>query len=120
MADWAYVIMLGFLVSHELDAVRRHEWRVLPLFSALPEWLSEQVFIWGHLPIFALLFGFGGFNPMSTIALCLSAFAIVHVFLHILFRQHAQYEFHSASSWALIIGMGVSGALHLMAVVNST
>lgn len=120
MADWAYIIMLGFLVSHELDAVKRHEWRVLPLFSALPERLGEQVFIWAHFPIIVLLFGFGGLDAMSRISLCLSGFAIIHALLHFLFRNHAKYEFNSVSSAALIVGMGVFGMLHLIAAINST
>lgn len=120
MTDWSYIIMLSLLISHELDAVNRHEWRVLPLISALPERLGEQVFIWAHIPIFALVFGFGGLDPMSRIALGLSAFAIAHLLLHVVFRNHANYEFKTRGSWALIVGTGISGVLHLIAVANST
>ncbi|MEM8652243.1 MAG: DUF6713 family protein [Pseudomonadota bacterium] len=114
MLDFIYFCMLGFFLTHELDAVKRHEWRVLPLTSFLPDHLGEQVFIWAHVPIIAILFYFGGLDPRSTTALGLSGFAIVHVFLHILFRNHPDYEFNNLSSWLLIIGTGVFGALHLI------
>jgi len=114
MVEWSYFFMLGFLLTHELDAVLRHEWRVLPLTSFLPDHLGQRVFIWAHVPLIAGLFGLGGLKPNSTTALWISAFAIVHVFLHILFRNHPKYEFNNFGSWALILGAGMFGAIHLV------
>ncbi len=115
MADLFYFCMLGFFLTHELDAMKRHEWRVLPLTSFLPDHLGELVFIWAHVPIIAGLFFFGGLDAGSTTALGLSIFGIIHVFLHIAFRNHPHYEFNNLSSWLLIIGTGIFGALHLVA-----
>jgi len=44
----------------------------------------------------------------------LDIFFIVHVGLHLLFRDHPDYHFHTAFSWFLIIGAGVAGALDLL------
>ena len=117
MIDLAYYVMLGFFITHELDAVKRHEWRVLPLTSFLPDRVGEQVFIWAHVPLFACLFLFGGFDPNSTIAITLSAFSVIHILLHIVFRNHPAYEFNNLSSWSLIIGAGFFGGLHLAALL---
>ena len=56
MASIFYFVMLAFFIAHELDAVKRHEWRVLPLTSFLPEKPAEQIFIWAHVPLFLAQF----------------------------------------------------------------
>jgi hypothetical protein len=114
--DALYHAVVAAFFTHELDAVKRHEWRVLPLTSFLPERVGEQVFIWAHVPLFlaVLRFSEGGaaadgfrFGP--------SAFAVVHVGLHWLFRKHRAYEFNNPSSWGLILLTGVLGAAYLLA-----
>lgn len=113
MAELFYVAMLGLFITHELDAVQRHEWRILPLVSLLTEKTGRLTFVWMHVPLFAVLFYFGAGDPTSALAKGLSAFAIVHVGLHWLFRSHPRNEFNNPVSWALILGAGFGGAGHL-------
>ncbi len=113
MNELFYVAMLGFFLTHELDAMQRHEWRILPLTSFLPEETGRQAFVWMHVPLFAALFYFGAGDANSGLAAGLSAFAIVHVGLHWLFRNHPKNEFNNPVSWALIVGAGLGGAGHL-------
>ena len=113
MPSILYFCMLAFFITHELDAIKRHEWRVLPITSFLPDKTGEQVFIWAHVPLFFGLFFFGAFDPQSTVAKALSMFAIVHIGLHVIFRNHKDYEFNNFSSWTLIIACGLFGAAHL-------
>ena len=117
MAELFYVAMLGFFITHELDAMQRHEWRILPLTSFLPDEIGRQVFVWMHVPLFAALFFYGAGDPTSTVAFGLSVFAIIHVGLHWLFRRHAKNEFDNPTSWAIIIGAGVFGAAHLVLTI---
>jgi len=116
MPDIIYYAMVGAFFSHELDAVKRHEWRVLPITSFLPERIGEQLFIWMHVPLFALLLWAGDGAPESMTRIGLAAFAIVHVGLHYLFRRHPDYEFNNPSSWALIILTGLLGAAYLVVI----
>lgn len=116
MIDLLYYAMVGALFTHELDAVKRHEWRVLPLTSFLPERVGQQVFIWGHLPIFALLLWGSNGEPTTATRTALSAFAIVHLGLHVVFRRHRAYEFNNFSSWGLIVLTGMLGASYLLVV----
>jgi hypothetical protein len=113
MLDLLYFAMVGAFFTHELDAVKRHEWRVLPLTSFLPERIGEQTFIWLHLPLFALLLWGGDCDPASAVRIGLSIFAIVHVGLHILYRHHKANEFNNVSSWSLIALTGLLGAVYL-------
>jgi len=106
--------MFGFMVTHELDAVKRHEWRVLPLTSFLPDEIGERVFIWAHVPLLTAILYLGGTDPTSLTAIGMSVFSIVHIGLHWAFRKHAKYEFNNPGSWLLICGSGVFGALHLI------
>lgn len=116
MGDVFYWSMVAVLFTHELDAVRRHEWRVLPLTRTFPDKLGEQLFIWAHAPLFLAIFWFSRAGAAGTLPLGLSAFAIVHVALHWQFRNHPAYEFNNAGSWTLIVGAGMLGALHLITV----
>lgn len=50
-SDVLFHTMLAFLFTYELDAVKRNEWRILPLTSLLPERMGERVFIWFHVNI---------------------------------------------------------------------
>ncbi len=116
MIDLLYYLMVGTFFTHELDAVKRHEWRVSPLTSFLPERVGEQIFIWFHVPLFALLLWGGDGYPESATRIGLSAFAIVHVGLHLIYRRHPAYEFNNVSSWSLIVLTGLLGAGYLAAI----
>lgn len=114
MIDFLYYSMIGAFFTHELDAVKRHEWRILQLLRTLPERLSEQVFIWLHIPLFALLLWGGDGEPESATRVGLAAFSIVHVGLYFVFRRHPAYEFNNPSSWGLILLTGFLGAIYLV------
>jgi hypothetical protein len=89
------------------------ELRILPLTSFLPERVGEQAFIWAHVPSLWLIMWLDERTAMSGMRIGLSAFAIVHVLLHWIYRRHPVYEFNNPSSWALIVLTGVLGALYL-------
>ena len=80
--DVLYWTMVAFFFTHELDAVKRHKWRVLPLTSFLPERVGEQTFIWLHAPLFLAIFLFSQGARVDGFHLGLSAFAVIHVGLH--------------------------------------
>jgi hypothetical protein len=103
-------IMLGFLFSHELDATLRHEWRVLPITSFLPDEFGQLVFIWLHVPLFFLILSFMGNSKFRNV---MALFSVIHVGLHWIFRNHPDYEFNNLSSWSLILGAGFFGTAFL-------
>jgi len=114
MAELFYWAMLSALFTHELDAIKRHEWRIFPFTSFLPEKTGEQVFIWMHVPLFFALMWLSREGAHSIYALGFSAFSMIHVFLHWLLRKHPANEFNNASSWSIIILAGLLGAAHLI------
>jgi hypothetical protein len=112
--DLLYYAMLAAFLTHELDAVKRHEWRVLPLTRFLRDRLGEQLFIWSHVPLILAILWFGEDAPGADgFRFGLAAFAVVHVGLHWLFRRHPAYEFNNPSSWSLILLTGLLGAAYM-------
>ncbi len=111
-----FFIGLALIMTHELDAIRRHEWRIFPLTFWLPERWGYLIFTAVHIPLFALLFLnlYGADDINKGLVRGLDIFFIVHVVLHLLFLAHPKNEFRSAFSWVLIGGAGLSGAIDLI------
>jgi hypothetical protein len=105
-----------FLLTHELDAVRAHEWRLLPLLRSLPDEQAYQLFTALHVPLYLLLivglFGSAGVNEALLVGL--NAFFVVHALLHWLLHRHPLYTFRSALSWVLILGAAAAGTIDLI------
>jgi hypothetical protein len=51
-----FFLNLSLLVTHELDAIQRHEWRIFPLTVGMAEGAGYAVFTAAHIPLFLLLF----------------------------------------------------------------
>lgn len=117
MKDFFFYIGFAALATHELDAVSKHEWRVLPLTSWLPDEYGFLVFLFFHIPLFAILAWLIA-NSNQTVRyrsrLGVSIFLIVHGVLHLLFAGHRLYEFTSAYSNMLIFGGALCGLTHIV------
>jgi hypothetical protein len=119
MAHSFFIIGLGFILAHEMDAVKQKEWTIFPGLSALNDRLGYYVFTAIHVPLYFLLF-YGllhhGLQPINTgLIKSLDIFFIIHVVLHILYLKHRNNLFRSAFSWSLIAGAGVCGLIDLTA-----
>ena len=114
LQDLLFFTTVGLLATHELDAMTNHEWRVLPLTSFMSDEIGRRVFVLGHMPLFALLAWIAAQGGGSVAAFAFSAFAILHVGLHRVFRTHPKYEFRGPISRFLIWGPGVFAAGHLL------
>lgn len=116
MKSLFFYLGLGFIATHELDAVTQHEWRLLYILRSLPDPLARDLFVALHLPLFAALIWITQ-HPRAlwrdSARFALMAFLIVHVGLHWRLSGHALYTFHSPLSWALILGGGLCGLAYL-------
>ena len=111
-----FLVALAFMLAHEMDAIRRHEWAIFPLLSRLDERRGYWVFTAVHIPLYLLLFWglLGTDSPNAGFMRGLDIFFAIHVGLHLLYLRHPQNEFTSLFSWALILGAGVFGLLDLL------
>lgn len=121
MKNLWFLLGLGFISTHELDAVTQHEWRLLYGLRSLPEALAANVFVALHVPLFAALVWLTH-HPQPRwrggSRLVLMSFLIIHAGLHLRLSGHALYTFHSPLSKALIFGGGVCSALYLFALLR--
>ncbi|MGG5887539.1 DUF6713 family protein [Falsiroseomonas sp. HC035] len=116
--DLLYHALLAAFLAHELDAVKRHEWRVLPLTRFLPDRVGAQLFIWSHLPLILAVLHYGEADATRDgFRLGLAIFAVAHVGLHWGFRTHPAYEFNNPSSWGLILLTGILGVAYVLGAV---
>lgn len=116
MGEWPFRIGFALMLTHELDAVARAEWRVLPLTSFLPEQIAFPVFLLAHVPLLAWLLWLVGHTDAvlrRRWQTLVSAFLLVHAGLHLAFSGHVHYDFHHAISKLLIFGAGLFGAIAL-------
>jgi hypothetical protein len=113
------IMAMSLLFCHELDAVYRHEWRIMPGINRLSEEIGALVFIFAHVPVFGviiwLVFVAEG-EMQKNSGLAFSGFCMVHVLLHKLFEKHPQNEFDNILSQLLIWGAGIAGAGHILQV----
>ncbi len=105
---------LALLFTHELDAVRQHEWRLLFVLRHMPEDIAARAFIAVHVPLFLILLVVTqapGELQFWSRALT-SAFLIVHAGLHWLLRHRTACNFNSGLSRGLIYGAAFVGVLN--------
>ncbi|NJO05728.1 MAG: hypothetical protein HC876_09515 [Chloroflexaceae bacterium] len=109
-----FYVGLAFILTHEMDAIWLKEWNIFPLFLRLPEATAYLIFTAIHVPLYILIFwGLIGAARAGWIV-GLNSFCIIHVGLHVVFRNHKHNHFTSVFSWFLILGAGIAGALDLL------
>jgi hypothetical protein len=115
--NFAFALTFGLLSTHELDAVRWAEWRVLPITRFFPENIAMVVFVLAHVPLFgwlSLLCWSENLTQRMKTQRMFAGFCCVHVGLHWLYRNDLNYEFTGWLSNGLIGGAGLTGAVFLM------
>ncbi|MEM7334698.1 MAG: DUF6713 family protein [Chloroflexota bacterium] len=115
-AEFFFFVALSFILTHELDAIKQREWRIIPLTSFLNDRLGYLVFTVLHVPLFLILFWllFSGDSLNLSLMRGLNIFFVIHLFLHLLLIKHPKNEFTNALSWLLITGAGISGGVSLL------
>jgi len=112
MRTLLFYLGLGFISTHELDAMTHHEWRLLYVLRDLAELLARDAFVAVHVPLFAALV-WVTHQPSAVwrerCRLLLMVFLVIHLGLHWRLSTHPLYSFHTTLSWALIIGGALCG-----------
>lgn len=110
-----FFLALGFLFTHELDAIRCKEWLMFPLTSWLEDERGYAVFTLLHIPLFVWICWSLATIPLNQgLIRSWDIFCIVHVGLHLLFLRHPQNRFTEPLSWGIIVGAGVCGIFDLV------
>lgn len=114
--DIIFYIGLSLFLMHEMDAVRKNEWKMFFYLSTLEQEKGFAVFSLLHIPFFFFIF-WGLFAADEVIRnhlmLVLDVFFILHFFLHLAFIRHHNNEFKSAMSWFIIGGLFLFGMVNI-------
>jgi len=117
MTDLIFYLGLSLLFTHELDAIKRHEWRIFPGLSNLKEATSYRVFVILHIPLF-FLFLLNLCHPHESIRywfqMCVDGFLIIHLGLHHIFKSNIKNEFTETFSKFIIRLMALTGLIHII------
>lgn len=108
---WLFALFL----CHELDAMVRAEWRLLPVLRSMPDEAARDAFNLLHVPLVGvpiwLLVSFGEPVRRRTIAV-LEWLLIVHAAAHALLRGAEAYQFEPPVETITVFGAAAAAALH--------
>ena len=116
-ADFLFYLAFSGLIAHELDAVYKHEWRLLFVLRTMPDALARRAFVLSHVPLFAVLLWLAAYPDAGVrywTMLGLDVFMSIHAGLHRRLSGHPKYEFNTPSSRLLIYGTAALAAAHLL------
>jgi len=119
--DLIFYTGLSLLLTHELDAVKRHEWRIFPGLSNLKDNLSYHLFVVLHIPLFIMILWFLC-HPSEYVhfwfQISVDGFLIIHLGLHHFFKAHDKYEFTQQFSRVIINLMALTGLIHMILLLT--
>ncbi|MGB3626958.1 MAG: DUF6713 family protein [Henriciella sp.] len=108
------ILMVALLCTHELDAMTHAEWRMLPILSGMEDGVARQVFVWFHIPLFALIFWavfVARWRELGALVFALGA--VIHSIAHFLLSGHHDYSFVPPVETVTVYGAGLFGAVYL-------
>ena len=113
--DVLFLVAVGWFAVHELDAIRRREWRFF--FTPLPvsDETGYRLFVALHLPLFVAILWL---LPSQVFRLGFDVFLIGHAGLHLGLRNRPTVAFDDPFSWLWIYGGAVLGAVHLLVALG--
>lgn len=124
MTKYILIINLTLLIIHELDAIKRKEWKMFFLLKDLSEEVAYRIFTLLHIPFLMaiLYFLISGTNLQQNILnLCISIFLVFHGVIHYLFRKKESNKFTNGFSNIIIYSMSIIAMLSLyFLIANNT
>jgi hypothetical protein len=115
--DPLFYFAFSSLIAHELDAIHRHEWRLLYVLRTMADSTARNVFVVLHIPLIALILWLIAHDDETVrfyTQVGLDLFMIVHAGLHWRLSGHPKYEFNSMPSQLLIYGTATLALIHLV------
>lgn len=112
-SDFVFLIVVGWLFVHELDAIQQREWHFFFRWSGISDTQAYRLFVIAHVPLVALILWQ---MPSRTFQVGFDVFCIVHAALHFALRNHAHLDFNNVFSAVWIYGAVPLAVLHLFLI----
>lgn len=113
---WLFALAFAMLLSHELDAMIRSEWELLPGLNSLDSDTAADVFNLLHVPLLAPIIWVltaGSITARRRTMIGVEVFLVVHAVAHTLLRGADRYEFQPPVETITVYGAAVASAIHL-------
>lgn len=114
---WMFAIALSLLISHELDAMIRREWDLLPGFGTLSQETAADVFNLLHVPLFTLILAgvmSRSLRVRRRTAVAVEIFLVGHAIAHTALRGAAEYRFAAPVETITVYGSALVAIAHLV------
>lgn len=109
-----FLINLSLFLLHEMDAIRRSEWRLFVILKDMEDSKAYSVFTLIHLFLYVLILSLLFSEYQLIIFWVLDVFFIIHTILHLFFERHPRNEFKNSFSRSIIYSMGFLAIIHLL------
>lgn len=109
-----FLFNFSLFLLHEMDAIRRSEWKLFIVLKDMEESKAYRVFTFIHLPLYTIILCFL-FSKYQTVTFwVLDSFFIIHAILHLLFEKHPRNGFKNTFSRTIIYPMGLLATIHFL------
>ncbi|MCZ8342313.1 MAG: hypothetical protein O9301_04715 [Leptospira sp.] len=116
-----FLLATSFIFIHELDAIRHKEWKLFLVLKDLEDHVAYPIWLFLHLPFFLFpLFAIAPELAGDTKLILRNSFdifLIIHLFLHLWFRKHPDYKFHSVVSNLFLYSAAGFGLIDLITLI---
>ena len=119
---WLFAIVLALLISHELDAMIRAEWALLPGLNQLDDSVAADWFNLLHVPIFGLLLWFltsSAQRSRRRAIVVVNIFVAGHAVVHAVVRGADAYHFEAPVEPITVYLAGILAGIHLFVLRRS-
>ncbi|WP_339208319.1 DUF6713 family protein [Paenibacillus sp. FSL K6-3182] len=113
-----FLFNLSLFLLHEMDAIRRSEWKLFFVLQDMDDAKAYKVFTLIHLPLYTIILALL-FSQYQTITFwVIDIFLMIHSILHLFYEKHSRNEFKNTFSRLIIYPMGILAAIHLLLIAN--
>ena len=111
-----FALELALLFTHEMDAIRRQEWKMFIILKDMDDEKAYSIFTLLHVPLYAavLLLLFSPFSHLGYYVV--DVFLLAHMFIHLGFQRHPANKMGGTISKAIIYCAGLLAIVHLIAI----
>lgn len=122
MPDFLLVLFLfnlSLFLLHEMDAIRRSEWRLFIVLKDMEDSKAYKVFTFLHLFLYVIILSLLFSKYQIIVFWFLDLFFIIHAILHLFFEKHPRNEFKNIFSRAIIYPIGILAVVHFLFLIKS-
>ena len=111
-----FALELALLLTHEMDAVRRKEWKMFTVLKNMADEKAYQIFLLLHIPLYLVLLLFLSSPFLYMGYYMIDIFLMAHMLVHFKFRKHPANKLNRAISKGIINSAGLLAAVHFIAI----